>query len=65
MAQLRFREGFNPTQLNWGGPDELPSDNCSYCDGEIPEDACPLRLWKKDGWTVVLCDDCVARWVTT
>jgi hypothetical protein len=65
MAQLRFREGFNPAQLNWGGPDEPQSDSCSCCDAPIPEDAVPLRIWNKDGWAIVLCDECVAKWITT
>jgi hypothetical protein len=60
---LRFRPGFEPQLLNWGGPDEPQSDECSYCDAPIPEEAVPLRMWRGDGWAIVLCDDCVQKWV--
>jgi hypothetical protein len=64
MAKLTFRDGFEPMRLNWGGPDESVSDKCSYCDAPIAEDDIPLRMWRDDGWAIVLCDDCAARWVT-
>lgn len=43
--------------------DEPQSAACSICDTAIPEDAEPLRMWRKDGWALVLCDRCVAAWI--
>ena len=62
MSRLRPRPGFDPLKINWGGPDELVSDECSYCGDEIPEDACPLRMWNAEGWAAVFCDHCAAAW---
>jgi hypothetical protein len=63
MTHLRFREGFDQTLLQWGAPDESVSNECSVCDAPILEDDCPLRMWRSDGWALVLCDDCVAEFV--
>jgi hypothetical protein len=61
--QVRFREGLDPSLLNWGGPDEEISFTCSICDAEIAEDAVPLRPYLPNGWALVLCDGCVKRWI--
>jgi hypothetical protein len=60
---LRFRPGFDPMLLSWGGPDEPVADTCSICDAKIAEDHVPLIMWRYDGWTVRLCDACVERWI--
>ena len=63
--KLEPKPGFNPAQLNWGGPDEVVSDACSYCDAAIPEDAVPLRMWREDGWAVVFAIASPASWRKT
>jgi hypothetical protein len=62
---LRFRQGFEPSLLNWGGPDEPQSEDCSLCDAAIPDHDVPLRMWRSDGWAIVLCDRCVEKWITS
>jgi len=59
---LAPRPGFNWQMVNWGGPNEPASDDCSYCGDEIPEDCVPLILWNKDGWCARFCDHCMATW---
>ena len=59
---LEPRPGFNWTAVSWGGPDEPPSDKCSYCGDELPEDSVPLMMWNKDGWAAQFCDTCQVRW---
>ena len=51
-------------RLNWGGPDEPQSWQCSYCDAPIEPESVPLRMFNEDGWAAVFCDDCIARWLT-
>ncbi len=63
--KLRFRDEFDPTLLSWGGPDELPADQCSICDAPFDEDEVPLIMWREDGWCARLCDCCIAMWITT
>jgi len=62
-VNLRPKPGFDPTRVNWGGPDEPQSNECSYCDAPIAEDACPLRMWREDGSAAVFCDGCAERWL--
>lgn len=62
MTTLAPKPGFDWSLVSWGGPDEPQSDDCFYCDAEIPEEACPLRLWNAEGWAAVFCDDCAERW---
>jgi hypothetical protein len=59
---LRPREGFNWTAVSWGGPDEVVSETCSYCDAPIPEDDTPLILWNAEGWCARFCLKCCADW---
>lgn len=58
--QLRPRPGFDPLKINWGGPDQVVSDECSYCGDALPENAALLRIWRDDGWAAVFCDHCSA-----
>lgn len=62
MVSLAPKPGFDWTRVSWGGPDQVQSDSCSYCDANIPADAVPLRLWNADGWAAVFCDPCAAAW---
>jgi hypothetical protein len=62
MTALKPLPGFNPLLLQWGGPDEVVSDQCSYCDAPIGGDEVPLRLWNEEGWAVQFCNACMVRW---
>ena len=63
MTGLRFRPGFDPLLLSWGGPNEPHAETCSICDARLDEDDVPLIMWRHDGWCVRLCDACVERWI--
>jgi hypothetical protein len=56
--QLRTNPDFPWHELRWGRPEEQISHDCSLCGVRIPEDDCPLRMWKDDGSAIVLCDLC-------
>jgi hypothetical protein len=60
---LRFRAGFDPTLLSWGGPTEPVTEQCSICDAAFGKDDAPLIMWNERGWCVRLCDRCVDRWI--
>lgn len=67
MTTLTPRAGFDPQLINWGGPDELRTRQCSYCDAPFPADEedsgfVPLALYRADGWVAEFCDDCQAKW---
>jgi hypothetical protein len=67
-VKLGFRQGFDPTLLSWGGPDEPAAEECSICDAplgndEEPDYQIPLIIWREDGWCVRLCDTCTQRWI--
>lgn len=67
MTVLRPRPGFNPLMINWGGPDEPPTDCCSYCGDKFPtveEDPefVALIMWNAEGWCAEFCDHCQATW---
>jgi hypothetical protein len=61
--ELHFRDGFDWERVAWGKPDSPVRPLCSYCHGALSE--VPLMLWKADGTTASLCDECVAQWVTS
>jgi hypothetical protein len=66
-VQLRPKPGFDPSLINWGGPDEPPSDECSYCDAPLPDPESPdydipLTMWNQDGWCARFCAACMTRW---
>ncbi len=56
------KPGFDWSKVQWGAPDDVVSDDCSYCGAAIPDEAVPLRLWNQDGWAAVFCDGCMATW---
>lgn len=65
--QLRPNPGFDPSLINWGGPDEPRSEQCSYCDAPLPDPESPdyeipLMMWNQDGWCAVFCAACMTRW---
>lgn len=67
--KLAFQPGFDPTQLRWGGPDQVVErEKCSYCDADLPDEEktgdVVLRIWNAEGWAIALCDGCVERWIT-
>jgi hypothetical protein len=59
---LKPRPGFDPMKINWGGPDELRTEVCSYCGDALDEDSVPLILWNAEGWCAEFCDHCQATW---
>jgi hypothetical protein len=59
---LRPRAGFNWGQVSWGGPDETPTDTCSYCDAPLDDSDGPLILWNAAGWRAQFCDACMETW---
>jgi hypothetical protein len=61
-VNLQPKAGFDWMKVNWGGPEEPVSDDCSYCGDAIPEESVPLRLWNAEGWAAVFCDHCSAAW---
>jgi hypothetical protein len=60
--RLRPNAGFQWMAVSWGGPDELVSDYCSYCDALIPDEDVPLIIWNEAGWMARFCDACQRRW---
>jgi hypothetical protein len=57
------RPGFEWSAVNWGGPDELRTEHCSYCGDALDrEHSVPLILWRRDGWVAEFCDHCQATW---
>ena len=62
MMTLHPRPGFDPSKINWGSPGQRVSTECSYCDAAIPDRAVPLRMFTRDGWAAVFCDQCAATW---
>jgi hypothetical protein len=57
--KFRPKRGFNLERLAWGKPDSPPTAICSCCFGALPE--VPLILWNAKGWTLRLCDKCIAK----
>jgi hypothetical protein len=69
MTTLKPRPGFDWTRVNWGGPNQIRTDRCSYCDKLFPDpygdgdsDFVPLILWNGEGWAAEFCDDCQRKW---
>jgi hypothetical protein len=59
---LRPTADFNWTAVSWGGPDEPPPNQCSYCDAPIPEGAVALLLWNPESWCATFCNACQTRY---
>lgn len=62
MTVLTPKPGFDWNMVSWGGPDETPTDSCSYCDDDIPEYCEPLMMWNRSGWAAQFCDHCATTW---
>lgn len=62
MNAIRPNPGFDWNMISWGGPDETPSGDCSYCEDAIPDDCAPLTMWNSAGWAAQFCDHCAAAW---
>ena len=54
--------GFNWLQVGWGGPDEIRTSKCSYCDQPLAEEIVPLLVMREDGWVAEFCEACQRRW---
>jgi hypothetical protein len=54
--------GFNWMLVKWSGPDEVMSDECSYCEELIGEDEVPLRIWNEAYWSAQFCTHCMEVW---
>lgn len=61
-ATLKPKNGFNWMAVSWGGPEEVVSEECSYCEAPIPENSCPLIMYNHDGWTARFCRACQESW---
>lgn len=59
---LQPKPGFNWQAVSWGGPDEPPPTECSYCDAALPENGTPLMLHNNAGWAAYFCDGCMVTW---
>jgi ribosomal protein L24E len=56
---LEPRTGFKWSAVNWGGPDELRTEHCSYCGDALDrEHSVPLILSRRDGSVAEFCDHC-------
>ena len=53
---------FDWTLVSWGGPDEPPAEDCSYCDAPIPDESVPLMIFNPEGWCARFCDKCQRLW---
>ena len=60
--ELYPKPGFDWTLVNWGGPDQVRTDKCSYCDADLAEDDVPLILWNSRGWCAEFCRACQKTW---
>jgi hypothetical protein len=60
--------GISPTRdfdwlaVSWGGPDEVVTGECSYCDAPLGEEEMPLILWNDAGWAARFCTVCQQRY---
>jgi len=52
--------GFDWSRVQWGGPDDRPSDTCSYCGAPLGEH--PLRLFSPAGRAAAFCGGCQETW---
>ena len=59
---LEPNPSFDWSRVLWGAPNATISDDCSYCEACIPEDAVPLRLWNEAGWGAQFCDACMTKY---
>jgi hypothetical protein len=64
---IRALPGFNPMLINWGGPDEPRTDQCSYCGDKFPDEEddpgfVPLILWNSQGCHAA--EGCVVKALT-
>jgi hypothetical protein len=69
MATLQPLPGFDPNKINWGAPDELRTEHCSYCGDPFPEWGAaarerfiPLIISNEAGWVAEFCEHCQATW---
>ena len=65
--RLQPKPGFDWTAVSWGGPDQVRTDQCSYCEAPLgdPSDddyEVPLILWNPAGWCAEFCIACQRRW---
>lgn len=65
--QLQPTAEFNWQKVSWGGPNEVPTVTCSYCEAPLPDDCdpdydIPLILWNEDGWCAQFCIECQRRY---
>jgi len=65
--KLRPSEGFDWTAVSWGGPDQIVSCECSYCEAPLgepgdPDYEVPLIIWNADGWCAQFCAECCRKW---
>jgi hypothetical protein len=69
-AVLEPKPGFDWAKVTWGRPDSLPSVLCSYCSASLgglgdrcgDDDAVPLIMWDKRGYTARFCTKCQKEW---
>ena len=60
---MRLKLDVDMMALDWGGPNERPTDRCSLCEAPFTEDDVPLAMWSSDGWSASLCDACARKHV--
>lgn len=67
-VELKPKPGFDWSRVNWGGPEDVRTRQCSYCAKPFPDeedeenDFVPLILWKQDGSAAEFCEDCQREW---
>jgi hypothetical protein len=69
MATLQPLPGFDWNKVNWGGPNEMRTEHCSYCGDPLPEHGTearemfiPLVVSTNEGRVAEFCDHCQATW---
>lgn len=58
--KIEPKPGFDWTRVNWGAPNQVRTDKCSYCDAAL--DDVPLILWNTRGWAAEFCRACQRDW---
>src|SRR6516225_5458129 len=64
---IRPLPGWDWAKVNWGGPDDPRTENCSYCGVKLPDIddpgyEIPLIIWTKAGHCAEFCIACQAQW---
>jgi hypothetical protein len=67
MRTLRPSPDFDWDRVQWDGPDERPTETCSYCNADLgepeePDYEIPLIVMNRSGWCARFCLLCQERY---